>query len=85
MTLWVALAVMSLVAVLFAIGPLYRKQRRISPLVIGSTVFVLALSVGLYSYQGRPELPSAASSRSSSPPLERFPSYWPATMLSLPA
>ncbi len=62
MTLWVALAVMSLVAVLFAIGPLYRKQRRISPLVIGSTVFVLALSVGLYSYQGRPELPSAASS-----------------------
>ena len=60
MTLWIALAIMGLVAVGFAVWPLYRRQRRLSPLVLGSTVFVVALSAGLYNYQGRPELPSAS-------------------------
>ncbi len=59
MTLWIALAIMGLVAVGFAVWPLYRRQRRFSPLVLGSTVFVVALSAGLYNYQGQPELPSA--------------------------
>ncbi len=61
MTLWIALAAMSLVAVAFAVWPLYRAERKLSLSVLGTTVFVVALSAGLYNYQGRPELPSAAS------------------------
>ena len=60
MTFWIVLASMSLVAVGFAVWPLYRQQRKVSPLVLVSVVFVVALSAGLYNYQGRPDLQSAA-------------------------
>ncbi len=61
MTLWVVLAVMSLVAVGFAILPLYRQKRALTPLIGGAVVFVVALSSGLYYYQGQPDLKSAAA------------------------
>ena len=58
MTLWVLFALMSLVAVGFAIWPLYRHKRSLSPLIGVAVVFVVALSSGLYFHQGNPELPS---------------------------
>lgn len=60
MTLWVLFALMSLVAVGFAIWPLYRHQRSLSPLIGTAVLFVVVLSSGLYFYQGNPELPSGA-------------------------
>lgn len=60
MNLWIILAVMSLGAIGFAVWPLYRQQRRLSPLVAGSVIFVVALSAGLYHKQGNPGLPSGA-------------------------
>lgn len=60
-TLWTVLAAMSLVAIGFAIWPLYRHTRGLTPLIAAATVFVAALSAGLYYYQGNPELPSGAA------------------------
>jgi cytochrome c-type biogenesis protein CcmH len=60
MNLWIILAVMSLGAIGFAVLPIYRHQRRLSPLVAFAVVFVVALSTGLYYQQGNPGLPSGA-------------------------
>jgi cytochrome c-type biogenesis protein CcmH len=59
MTLWVLLTVMSLVAVCFAVWPLYKNGTGFSPLVGVAIVCVVALSAGLYNYQGSPEQPSS--------------------------
>ena len=61
MTLWILLAVMSLVAVGFAVWPLYRHQRRLSPLIGAAVILVVALSSGLYYNQGSPDLPSGGA------------------------
>jgi len=61
MTLWILLAVMSLVAVGFAVWPLYRHQRSLSPLIGITVILVIALSSGLYYRQGSPDLPSASA------------------------
>lgn len=61
MNLWIIFAVMSLGAVAFAIVPLYRKQRRLSPLIAFSVILVVGLSSSLYYRQGNPQLPSARS------------------------
>lgn len=58
MTLWILLAVMSLVAVGFAAWPLYKNGKGFSPLVGVAIVFIVVLSAGLYNYQGSPALPS---------------------------
>ena len=58
MTLWIAFAVMCLVATLFAAWPLYRGHRRLSPTVAATVVAVVALSAGLYAYQGSPDIGS---------------------------
>ncbi len=68
MTLWILLAVMSLVAVGFAVWPLYRHQRSLSPLIGASVIFVVALSSGLYYRQGSPDLPSGAASAGAGAP-----------------
>jgi cytochrome c-type biogenesis protein CcmH len=60
MTLWVLLAVMSLVAVCFAVWPLYKNGNGFSPLVGAAIVLVVALSAGLYNYQGSPAQPSSS-------------------------
>jgi cytochrome c-type biogenesis protein CcmH len=61
MTLWILLAGMSLVAVGFAVWPLYRHQRGLSPLIGITVIFVVALSAGLYYRQGSPDLPSGGT------------------------
>jgi len=58
MTLWILFAVMSLVAVGFAVWPLYRHQKGLTPLIGITVVVVVALSSGLYYYEGHPELSS---------------------------
>ena len=60
MNLWIIFAAMSLGAVFFAVWPLFKRQRRLSPLIAFSVIFVVGLSTGLYYKQGRPELQSAA-------------------------
>ena len=65
MSLWIAFVMMSLVATLFVVVPLYRNQRRLSPAIVGSVVLVVALSAGLYAQQGSPNLPSVAGGASS--------------------
>ncbi len=55
MTLWILFAVMSLVAVGFAVWPLYRHQKGLTPLIGITVVVVVALSSGLYYYEGHPE------------------------------
>ena len=62
MTLWIFFALMSIAAIGFAIWPLYRRQRKLSPLIASAIVLVVALSSGLYFYQGKPNLPSGAGS-----------------------
>lgn len=49
---------MCVAAALFVAWPLYRQQRRLSPLIIGVVATIAAISLGLYAYQGRPDLPS---------------------------
>jgi cytochrome c-type biogenesis protein CcmH len=61
-TLWILLAAMSLVAVGFAVWPLYRHQRGLSLLLAATVVFVVALSSGLYYRQGNPDLQAAGAS-----------------------
>jgi cytochrome c-type biogenesis protein CcmH len=58
MTLWVSIAAMCLVATLFVAWPLYRRQQRLSLLIAGCVAVIVAISLGLYAYQGRPGLPS---------------------------
>jgi len=62
MTLWILIGLMSLVAVGFAIWPLYRQQRSLTPLISVAVVFVVALSFGLYYYQGKPDQLSVSGS-----------------------
>lgn len=62
MTVWVSIAVMCLVATLFVAWPLYRRQQRLSPLIAGCVALIVVISLGLYAFQGRPELPSGSAS-----------------------
>jgi cytochrome c-type biogenesis protein CcmH len=62
MTLWILIGLMCLVAVGFAIWPLYRQQKGLTPLIGVAVLFVVALSSGLYYYQGKPDQMSASGS-----------------------
>ena len=62
MNLWIIFAAMSLGAVVFAVWPVFKRQRRLSPLIALSVIFVVGLSTGLYYKQGSPDLQSAAGS-----------------------
>lgn len=57
---WGLFAAMSLVAIAFAVWPLYRRRKTVSPLIVGIIVGVVALSSGLYYLQGRSDVPSGA-------------------------
>jgi len=61
MTLWITLAVMCLGAIGFAVWPMYRQKQSLTPLIAVAVVLVVALSTGLYYFQGQPELQSASS------------------------
>jgi cytochrome c-type biogenesis protein CcmH len=51
---------MSLVAIGFAVWPLYKNGKGFSPLVGVAIVLVVALSAGLYNFQGSPAQPSGS-------------------------
>lgn len=61
MTLWIAIALMCLAATAFVAWPIYQQQRRFSGSIVGTVAFVVLLSVGLYAFQGAPDVPSGAS------------------------
>ena len=61
MTLWIVFAALSLIAVGFAVWPLYRQQRKLTATVAVTIVGVVALSAGLYAYQGEPDVPSGTA------------------------
>lgn len=61
MNMWVLFGVMSLAAVGFAVWPMYKRQKSLSPLIATAVIFVVALSSGLYYRQGNPNLPSGGS------------------------
>ena len=58
---WVTLAVLCLLAIVFAVWPLWRKARRLTPAVATIIVFTVALSAGLYNRVGSPGVPSGRS------------------------
>ena len=64
MTLWIAITVMCLIATLFVAWPFYRRQQRLSLLIGGSVIAIVALSAGLYAYQGSPGHSSDAGAQS---------------------
>ena len=61
MSLWIVFAVLSLLAVGFAVWPLYRKQRKLTATIAVTIVAVVALSAGLYAYQGAPDVQSGTA------------------------
>ena len=59
--LWTVLVVLSLLAVVFAAWPLWRKAHRLTPLVATVIVFTVASSAYLYNRIGSPDVPSGRS------------------------
>jgi len=55
---WLTIVILCLLAVLFAIWPVFKRTRRLTPLLAGIAVFTVALSAGLYNHVGEPNLPS---------------------------
>jgi cytochrome c-type biogenesis protein CcmH len=60
MTLWIVLALLSLVALAFVILPLYRSSARLSPLLATVIILVVGSSAVLYNEIGQPGVPSGA-------------------------
>lgn len=63
MALWLMIAAMCLLATMFVAWPLYRSQRRMTVLIAVSVSAVVLLSLGLYSRQGSPDIPSGAGTQ----------------------
>jgi cytochrome c-type biogenesis protein CcmH len=59
MTLWFVFGAMSIVAIAFAVWPLVRRQGRLTPLSAALIVGIVALSSGLYAWEGSPGTPSS--------------------------
>jgi cytochrome c-type biogenesis protein CcmH len=60
MTLWIGVAVMCVLATMFVAWPLYKDKRRLSIQIAGSVIAIVLVALGLYSYQGSPDIPSGA-------------------------
>ena len=61
MTLWIVMAVMCVVAALFIAWPLYRQHGHLTTeMSMAAIAVVVLLSLGLYAYQGSPDIPSGA-------------------------
>jgi cytochrome c-type biogenesis protein CcmH len=71
MTLWILLAVMGILAVMFVVYPLYRKKQNFTLTIALAVLVVSGLSVGLYGVMGSPGLPSS-SGDSMSPDMEEM-------------
>lgn len=62
MTVWLLMIVLLLAALAFLVLPLYRESGRLSPLLGGCIVFVVASSAALYHHIGHPGVPSGPAS-----------------------
>ena len=58
MTFWTILVILCLLAIVFAVWPLWRNSHRLTPLIATAIVFTVALSVGLYDQIGSPGVSS---------------------------
>ena len=58
---WIVLVILCLLAIVFAVWPLWRKSHRLTPAVASIIVFTVAVSVGLYDVIGSPGVPSGRS------------------------
>ncbi len=58
MTFWIIVIVLCLLAIVFAVLPLWRKSNRLTPLVASVIVFTVALSAVMYDQVGSPGVPS---------------------------
>ena len=61
MTFWTIVVVFCLVAVLFAVWPLYRESHRLTPLLATVIVFTVGLATIMYDQVGSPGVPSGRS------------------------
>tara|TARA_R110002096_G_scaffold161007_4_gene327398 strand:- start:2288 stop:3280 length:993 start_codon:yes stop_codon:yes gene_type:complete len=59
---WFALVVLLLIAIAFVVWPMLRDARRMTATIAAVIVVVVALSAGLYQYNGSPGVPSGAGS-----------------------
>lgn len=62
MTVWLLMIVLLFAALAFLVLPLYRQSRRLSPLLAGCIVFVVASSAALYNHIGQPGVVSGPAS-----------------------
>ena len=65
---WITLVVLCLAAILFAIWPLWRNSRRLTPAVSTIIVLIAGFSAGLYNYIGNPDVTSGRADAESSLP-----------------
>ena len=70
MTFWIVLVVLCLLALGFAVWPLYRESHRLTPMLAAVIVFTVALSAGLYNYVGSPDVPSAGAQSGELPDMD---------------
>ncbi len=57
MTLWIFLAVMTLVAIGFVVTPLLRQQNKLTPVIIVAILVIVGISAALYQKNGTPDAP----------------------------
>lgn len=60
--IWIALGLMLLAAILVVAWPLYRRQRRLTPPLVGAVVTVCIVSAAVYSQIGTPRPPDVPAS-----------------------
>ncbi len=60
MILWIALGALCLLALAFGVWPIFHHSRRLTPLLAGVIIFVVASSTSLYYTIGNPGVPSGA-------------------------
>ncbi|MCP5090007.1 MAG: hypothetical protein GY949_03690, partial [Gammaproteobacteria bacterium] len=70
MTFWIILVVLCLVALGFAVWPLYRESNRLTPMLAAVIVCTVALSAGLYNQVGSPDVPSAGAQSGELPDMD---------------
>ena len=58
---WILLVILCLLAIVFAVWPLWRESRRLTPVVASVIVLTVAVSAGLYDTIGSPGVPSGRS------------------------
>lgn len=70
MTFWIIAGLLCLIAIGFGAWPLYRESRRLTPVLAIVIVATVAVSVGLYSRVGSPDIPSAGAQSGTIPDME---------------